>query len=159
MEESSAQKEVSTRKEVGAGKEGGAEEEDIEEDIDDEIVDTMRGALGVLTKESLNKALELIQQYPHLVCWDVVRDIGKLVSDGLFVKQCMEILVSNCGPFGHIEAMALIRENPHLLTDDLLSQVQDPECMRQLVAMLLLTVPHRPPRYPRTNLLFLSRMP
>ena len=115
-------------------------------------------ALLTRVTESVFYALDLIQKYQHLVDTNIVGYVGDLVSEGLFVEPCMMALVMYCGPFGLREALALIRENPPLLTSDLLMLVQE-ESRRQFVAMLMISCPHHPPRRCKTKPPFLLRMP
>ncbi len=130
-----------------------------DEENDDSIINTIRGAIGSMVPYAFAHALELIQLNPKCVTVGIVEDLGALVSNGVLVEPCMKALIEDCGPFGHREALALIRENPPLLTCDLLMLVQE-ESRRQFVAMLMIACPHHPPRQcKKTNPPFLSRMP
>lgn len=94
-------------------------------------------------KETVDYACDLVQRNKHKVDAHIARCFGALVRNEFYIEQCMEALVKDCGAFGYREAVALIRENPHLLTDELLMMVQE-DVRRQFVDMCLTTRYHMP---------------
>ena len=129
------------------------EEEEEEDDYNFRYVIQQTLLSGL--KETVDYACDLVKCNKHKVDEHIVSYFGALVRDGFYIEQCMETLVKDCGAFGYREAVALIRENPHLLTDELLMIVQE-DVRRQFVDMCLTTRHHMPIQGCRKKQLFVK---